>query len=286
MTNEQKLTELLIKIAEAGRQNPSPPQIANLFPFRHYFDGNSTLLRDKLSENDGLWTRREIVARFLFLQAVLDQGAHIEGVRQFLAEVTNNLYEQEIRFLHKPIDFFREIGIAVDTLLSQHESVKNAFASIWAKENQSKESFDKFWDEYSAAEIKIYSDILANRRENISGSFGELVEKYDVGETLFMGFLDGVNSSLIEPLDLESMETGASITLAVDFEKLYFNMLAANADHLYTLHEWETVLESDKREEITKAYKKSKTIVKEKTPGRNDPCPCGSGKKYKKCCGA
>jgi uncharacterized protein YchJ len=20
--------------------------------------------------------------------------------------------------------------------------------------------------------------------------------------------------------------------------------------------------------------------------GRNDPCPCGSGKKYKKCCGA
>ncbi|MFZ3139321.1 MAG: SEC-C metal-binding domain-containing protein [Polaromonas sp.] len=25
---------------------------------------------------------------------------------------------------------------------------------------------------------------------------------------------------------------------------------------------------------------------KEATPGRNDPCPCGSGKKYKKCCGA
>jgi SWIM/SEC-C metal-binding protein len=22
------------------------------------------------------------------------------------------------------------------------------------------------------------------------------------------------------------------------------------------------------------------------TPGRNDPCPCGSGRKYKKCCGA
>jgi SWIM/SEC-C metal-binding protein len=21
-------------------------------------------------------------------------------------------------------------------------------------------------------------------------------------------------------------------------------------------------------------------------PGRNDPCPCGSGRKYKKCCGA
>lgn len=28
------------------------------------------------------------------------------------------------------------------------------------------------------------------------------------------------------------------------------------------------------------------TIRKEATPGRNDPCPCGSGKKYKKCHGA
>jgi uncharacterized protein YecA (UPF0149 family) len=28
------------------------------------------------------------------------------------------------------------------------------------------------------------------------------------------------------------------------------------------------------------------TIVREdKKIGRNDPCPCGSGKKYKKCCG-
>ena len=26
-------------------------------------------------------------------------------------------------------------------------------------------------------------------------------------------------------------------------------------------------------------------VKKQKKPGRNDPCPCGSGKKYKKCCG-
>ena len=26
-------------------------------------------------------------------------------------------------------------------------------------------------------------------------------------------------------------------------------------------------------------------VIREKTPGRNDPCSCGSGKKYKKCCG-
>lgn len=30
---------------------------------------------------------------------------------------------------------------------------------------------------------------------------------------------------------------------------------------------------------------KVETVVKPPEPGRNDPCPCGSGKKYKKCCG-
>src|SRR5690625_1590454 len=31
---------------------------------------------------------------------------------------------------------------------------------------------------------------------------------------------------------------------------------------------------------------KTKTVVREIKVGRNDPCPCGSGKRYKKCCGA
>jgi len=37
--------------------------------------------------------------------------------------------------------------------------------------------------------------------------------------------------------------------------------------------------------ELTVLLNTPKTIVLEKTPGRNDPCSCGSGKKFKKCCG-
>ena len=47
-------------------------------------------------------------------------------------------------------------------------------------------------------------------------------------------------------------------------------------------------LEPDKPEDITDLEVLSnppKTIVAEKKVGRNDPCSCGSGKKYKKCCG-
>ena len=35
------------------------------------------------------------------------------------------------------------------------------------------------------------------------------------------------------------------------------------------------------------SHPKAQTVVRtEPKIGRNDPCPCGSGKKYKKCCGA
>ena len=49
-----------------------------------------------------------------------------------------------------------------------------------------------------------------------------------------------------------------------------------NSTPLWTL-KGTTALELEER---------SKTIIRtEKKVGRNDPCPCGSGKKYKKCCG-
>ncbi|CAM2994227.1 PBPRA1643 family SWIM/SEC-C metal-binding motif protein [Vibrio rarus] len=37
--------------------------------------------------------------------------------------------------------------------------------------------------------------------------------------------------------------------------------------------------------ELDAVLNKPKTQRFEKTPQRNDPCSCGSGKKYKKCCG-
>jgi preprotein translocase subunit SecA len=38
-------------------------------------------------------------------------------------------------------------------------------------------------------------------------------------------------------------------------------------------------------ERHTSGAQKGKTVVRDERIGRNDPCPCGSGKKYKKCCG-
>ena len=119
----------------------------------------------------------------------------------------------------------------------------------------------------------------------MKGTIGEQAEKLGVDKVLFMGFLDGINDSLRQRLEVEEMTEDSEFELDIDLEKLYFNMLDAKADYLYTLPEWDAILSEEKRAEITKSYRRSKTIVKEPKIGRNDPCPCGSGKKYKKCCG-
>ena len=81
------------------------------------------------------------------------------------------------------------------------------------------------------------------------------------------------------------MEEDTVVSLAFDKESLYKNMVAAGADWLYNLPEWESIYDEEKRKELYIEQKKSGTVIKEDKIYPNDPCPCGSGKKYKKCHG-
>lgn len=146
-------------------------------------------------------------------------------------------------------------------------------------------STQEFWKEYCEIEKGIYEAILTYRDMKIAGTIKELAAKFEVTTVYFVGFLDGINDSLVNPLDLDTLEEDTSIELDIDLEKLYYNMLAAEAEWLYTLPQWDEILTDEKKKEIKKAYNSSKTVVKEEKIGRNEPCPCGSGKKYKKCCG-
>lgn len=158
----------------------------------------------------------------------------------------------------------------------------------WEKliDNQTDETFPAFWEKYSETEKSIYSLILDNPGEKVDGKFSDLVERFNADPVIFMGFLDGISSSLRKTIDFKEFDENSEIHLDIDFEALYYNMLVAEADYLYNLPQWEVILTEDTRESIITSYKRSRTVVKEKIPGRNDPCSCGSGKKYKKCCGS
>ncbi|MCD7826172.1 MAG: SEC-C domain-containing protein [Clostridiaceae bacterium] len=142
------------------------------------------------------------------------------------------------------------------------------------------------WTKYFAEEKAVYEQLLAEPENVVSGTVRELAEKYNMELNYMVGFLDGINESLKTPNPIEEMTEDTSISLDIDLEKLYYNMVEAKADWLYELPQWDSLLSEERRKELYKQQKKSGTVVKDKKIGRNDPCPCGSGKKYKKCCGA
>ena len=162
---------------------------------------------------------------------------------------------------------------------------ENWRSTAYNNEQDEKEQ-KEFWKGYFAMEESIYEKLLSNPKEIVEGTVKDLAEKFETDILLFTGFLDGINDSLVNPMKLEELEESSNVKLEIDFEKLYYNMLAAKAEWLYSLPQWDSILTDEKRKEITKEQRLSGTVIKPKEPGRNDPCPCGSGKKYKKCCGA
>lgn len=132
----ERAQKLLRMIAQVGRKFPAKPEITKIEPFSVYLAGG-VLVQADLDRRDGGVTRREALARFLLLSAVLDQGPDIDGVRDLVARVTNDLYQKEIRFLHRPIDFFQSVNVSVEQIHSVHEAVKKVRAVQWAQRNES-----------------------------------------------------------------------------------------------------------------------------------------------------
>ena len=152
-------------------------------------------------------------------------------------------------------------------------------------ETANKGDLQRLWNQYFEDEKGIYAKLLKNPDEVVTGTVKELSEKYDVTIMTMTGFLDGINDSLKEQNPIEEMEEDTVVNLGFEKELLYKNMVAAGADWLYNLEEWEPIFDEEKRKELYKEQKSSTTVVKEEKIYPNDPCPCGSGKKYKKCCG-
>lgn len=148
-----------------------------------------------------------------------------------------------------------------------------------------KASLQKFWGTYFQTEKEIYEKLLENPDEEVKGTVKELAEKYGINVFTMTGFLDGINDSLKVANPIETMDEDTEVSLAFDKELLYKNMVDAKADWLYELPQWDKIFDKEKKHELYLEQKKSGTIVKGPKIGRNDPCPCGSGKKYKFCCG-
>lgn len=152
-------------------------------------------------------------------------------------------------------------------------------------ETANKGDLQRLWSAYFQKEKEIYAQLLKTPDEEVKGTVKELADKYEVDLMTMTGFLDGINDSLKQANPIEEMEEDTEVSLGFDIELLYKNMVAAGADWLYNLEEWNGIFDEDKRKALYREQKESTTVHKDKKIYPNDPCPCGSGKKYKKCCG-
>ena len=166
----------------------------------------------------------------------------------------------------------------MSTLLEQWQSIAY-------DETADRGQLERFWGTYFQIEKEIYEKLLSNPDEVVKGTVKELAEKYGQEVLTMIGFLDGINESLLVEVPLDTVEEDTVVSLAFDKERLYKNMVAAKADWLYELPQWKEIFSEEELKKLYKEQKESTTIRKAKKIGRNDPCPCGSGKKYKKCCG-
>lgn len=151
-------------------------------------------------------------------------------------------------------------------------------------------SYTQYINAYYSLERDAYDKILSSYPDNselTSGKASELAKKLGFNKDtmdIFVGFLDGIKSSLNNDLDVEGVNDDTDITLDINYEKLFYNMRDAKATWLFKLPAWKKVLDEDKISEITREYREA-NIAHSTKIGRNDPCTCGSGKKYKNCCG-
>ncbi len=159
----------------------------------------------------------------------------------------------------------------------------------WLVQAYTKEgtSVPAFWDKYMPVEQKIYEQIISMKTPAIKGVVSELAEKANMEVSHYVGFLDGISEALEKAIDLNELTAETKLNVKVNLETLYKKMVEYKADHLLALKEWDAVYTEEQRNAFYREQKASRTVVREtKKVGRNEPCPCGSGKKYKQCCGA
>ncbi len=164
-----------------------------------------------------------------------------------------------------------------------------ALLENWQKiaynEKTNKQELQRFWQRYFLVEKGVYEKLLTNPDEKVEGTVKELADRYGLSILDMTGFLDGINESLVKPNPIETMEEDTKVSLAFDKVKLYKNMVDAKADWLYELPMWDEIFDAETKKALYLEQKKSGTVIVGRKTGRNEPCPCGSGKKYKHCCG-
>ena len=142
----------------------------------------------------------------------------------------------------------------------------------------------RVWDDYQGKEKRVYKDIISKKMQKIEGTIDSISQEFGLSHVHTAVFMDGIHAAVDGLPPTAELETDTAIKFEIDFKRLYKQMVQYKAKELYTLKEWDGIFTPDEQQALYKEQKESNVMVRSKKTGRNEACPCGSGKKYKKCC--
>lgn len=139
---------------------------------------------------------------------------------------------------------------------------------------------DKYVDDFQTSIGKIL--FLKEEKDQANKHYQALLKKYPNNLDIIYDYLVCLKKyDVTSAKDIILKYVPLSLEYNVQSEPLF----QVSKEILSMLNETELVKKYNTVNKVQSDFGKRKPITKKVTIGRNDPCPCGSGKKYKKCCG-
>lgn len=249
-------------------------------------EGNNFAIRKHVLQYDDVMNKqREVI--YAERRKVLEG----DNLKDHIQEMVKNLVNGSIELYTRQSKFPEEWDLAgLENHLANLFNIEEKFLNIDDIESLTKESLTEQIMEKAKSKYKSREDQFGEER------FREIerVILLQVVDTKWMDHIDAMDQ-LRQGIGLRAYGQQDPVRAyqieGFDmFDEMTKSIWEDTVKFLYQVENSEKV-ERKKVAEPTMANKdgvvKNKTVVnKERKVGRNEPCPCGSGKKYKKCCGS
>ena len=246
-------------------------------------EGNNFDIRKTLLQYDDVMnTQREIIYK---QRAEVLEGEDLkEQIQAMINDVIETVVDSHItgieenleEDLEKMINYFEEIFIPKGLLTV--DELKN-YNNIEIKDkikNIAKEMYAKKEEEFSSEQMREIERVILLRVVDT-----KWMDHIDAMEHLKQGI--GLRAYKQQDPSQAYQFEGSGM-----FEEMIYNIKVDTVKYLYHVQSQRTPERERVAKETATNYDdsvKQEPVRKEHKVGRNDPCPCGSGKKYKNCCG-
>ena len=251
-------------------------------------EGRNFGIRKHVLEYDDVMNKQREVMYAERMRVIKDENVH-EEILKLIPDFVRATVNSAVNVEEKPEKWdFVALNSAIERKLLPKDS---NFITLEKAENW---DIDYLFDKLTEETIRIYEDKIARYKE----------EGVNFGEVERMVLLKNIDSKWIDHIDaMDQLRKGISlrgygnVDPVLEYKKEGFEMFedltfAIQDDTITLLLKAELkrvpALQKEEKKDLTTNKEGSTTNYIKKTvkePGRNDPCPCGSGKKYKNCCG-